>query len=170
MRGPIVGALLATAALVGALFADAPAARAVAAWAVALGALAAWLLLRRLGAAVPVQRVSRFDRAVLARPPRAARSREWQQLERTVVFSEQRELDLYVRLRPILRDVAAVRLSRAHGIDLDRNPEAAAEVLGPEAWDVVRPDREPPADRQAPGPGLAAVTRAIAAVERIDTG
>lgn len=41
-------------------------------------------------------------------------------------------------LRPLLRTIAAARLAR-RGVDLDRQTEAARQLLGPELWEVVSP-------------------------------
>lgn len=58
--------------------------------------------------------------------------------------------DLHFRLRRRVRRIASARLSRRHGIDLDREPERAAQVMGgSRAWDLIRPDREPPEDDAA---------------------
>jgi hypothetical protein len=62
---------------------------------------------------------------------------------------------LHVRLRPILREIAAHRMWMRFGVDLDRERERARELIGPAAWELVRPDRLPPSDRLAPGPALA---------------
>lgn len=62
-----------------------------------------------------------------------------------------------------LRDVAAHRLSARHDVDLRREPERARELLGPEAWDLVRPDAE-----RATGPiDLRRLERAADALEEL---
>jgi hypothetical protein len=58
--------------------------------------------------------------------------------------------DLHLRLRPILREIAADGL-RHRGVDLDADPEAAQALLAPETWELVRPDRPRPNDAFAPG-------------------
>jgi hypothetical protein len=58
--------------------------------------------------------------------------------------------DLHLRLRPILRDVAADGLRR-RGIELDADPARAQELLTPETWEIVRPDRPAPPDAFARG-------------------
>jgi hypothetical protein len=70
------------------------------------------------------------------------------------------------RLLPLLRTVAAARLSSRHGIELDRRPEAARALLGEEAWDLLRPDRPEPADRFARGIPRA---RVAALIERVES-
>jgi hypothetical protein len=71
----------------------------------------------------------------------------------------------HVDLRPLLRGIAAQRL-RARRIDLDRDPRAA-ELLGPEAWELLRPDRPRPADPFAPGFDEAALVRVLDAIEAL---
>jgi hypothetical protein len=58
--------------------------------------------------------------------------------------------DLHLRLRPILREIAADGL-RHRGVDLDADPEAAQALLAPQTWELVRADRPRPADAFAPG-------------------
>jgi uncharacterized membrane protein YccC len=70
-------------------------------------------------------------------------------------------------LRPLLREIAAHRLLRRHGVDLDRRPDAAEKLVGAEAWAWLRPDREEPRDRWAPGPPLAELRGVVDALERI---
>ena len=65
-------------------------------------------------------------------------------------MSAAREFDLHYRLRPIVREIALARLAR-RGLSLDLGSAAVRELVG-DLWKLVRPDREPPKDRQAPGP------------------
>ena len=58
--------------------------------------------------------------------------------------------DLHHRLRPIVREIAAARLAR-HGVSLDRQPVRARALLGAQAWELVRPDREAPVGRSGRG-------------------
>lgn len=53
--------------------------------------------------------------------------------------------DVHVVLRPLLTEIASERLL-ARGVDVEREPSRARDVLGDELWDVVRPDRPPPRD------------------------
>jgi hypothetical protein len=74
---------------------------------------------------------------------------------------------LHTRLRPILREIAAHRLSMRFGVDLDTEPERARELIGVEAWEVVRPERPPPSDRLAPGPSASHLSKVVEELERI---
>jgi hypothetical protein len=71
-------------------------------------------------------------------------------LDRVVSAATSHAGDLHLRLRPILREIAANGLRR-RGVDLDTDPQAAQELLAPETWELVRPDRPRPADAFARG-------------------
>ena len=72
-------------------------------------------------------------------------------LERLAMSAGTSALQVHAYLRPVLVEIAARRLA-ARGRDLDRMPEASGrEVLGDRLWDVVRPGRPFPEDRNAPG-------------------
>jgi hypothetical protein len=98
-------------------------------------------------------------------PPQ--RPRELERLEREVYQSLGSSFYLHHRLRPVLREIAAHRLLRRHGIELDRSPEAAHRLLGDEAWEWLRPERPEPRDRWASGPPLAELRGVVDALERI---
>jgi hypothetical protein len=72
------------------------------------------------------------------------------QLDRIVEWSGASALAAHARLRPVLVEIAEVRLAR-RGLRLDRDVEEARRLLGPKAWELVRPDRPAPRDRAAPG-------------------
>jgi hypothetical protein len=71
-------------------------------------------------------------------------------LERTLAWSGSSELDAYSRLRPVLIEIAEVRLAR-RGLRWERDVAEVRELLGPKAWDLLRPDRRKPEDRDSPG-------------------
>jgi hypothetical protein len=87
---------------------------------------------------------------------------ELDRLSRELSLGAQSAFDFHVRLRPVLREIADARLS-ARG----RRLEDAEALLGPEAWDLVRPDRPAPTDRHAAGADPDAVRRLVEALERI---
>ena len=68
---------------------------------------------------------------------------ELARLERDVTLSTATAHDLHFRLLPILREIAWSRLERA-------GREPGPETLG-RWWILLRPDREPPADRFSTG-------------------
>jgi hypothetical protein len=98
-------------------------------------------------------------------PPQ--RPRELERLEREVYLSLGSSFYLHHRLRPVMREIAAHRLLRRHGIELDRSPEAAHRLLGDEAWEWLRPERPEPRDRWASGPPLSELRGVVDALERI---
>jgi hypothetical protein len=130
---------------------------------------AAGAILLAAGAAVavallpPVPRVERRRRRKPAEPlgPKGLRA-----MERQVGMARGSAGDMHERLCPLLRDIARDRLATA-GIDLDRDPEAAALAVGPETWELVRGDRPPPADRHAAGVALDDVRAAVDRLEQI---
>jgi hypothetical protein len=71
-------------------------------------------------------------------------------LERVVEWSGSSDLDAHTRLRPVLIEIAEVRLAR-RGLRLDRDVAEARRLLGSTTWELLRPDRPPPSDRDAPG-------------------
>jgi hypothetical protein len=133
----------------------------------ALGALVLLVLVEATRTARRPDPRSRFDQAFEPRADLHERLPELARGEREVALGTARAYDLYRRLRPTLREVAAHRLATRRGIDLDRSPEEARAVLGEEAWEVVRPDRRPPEDRFAPGLPIAALGRIVDRLEAV---
>lgn len=112
---------------------------------------------------------SAFERA-LARSRRPdARPDELERLERQVALSVQNAFDFHARLRPAFRAAAGAALWRRHGVDLETQPKRAAALLPPDLWDVVRPDREPPEDRLAPGLSLERIDQLVTEIERMSS-
>jgi hypothetical protein len=115
-----------------------------------LGALALLNLTARLRATLPAE--PDFEQ-LLGRSDRGAEPIEQlETLSRTLSAAGWNQSELHYRLRPPVREIVAARLSRRHGVDLDRQPERARALLGDgRAWELVRPDRERPQDRSARG-------------------
>jgi hypothetical protein len=109
---------------------------------------------------------SDFDRALAESRHHASDSGELA-LVRDIKQSTISALHLHVRLRPILREIAGHRLWMRSGIDLDREPVRARELIGANAWELVRPERPPPSDRLAPGPALADLRVVVDELERL---
>jgi hypothetical protein len=116
-----------------------------------IGAVLLLALVRTTRAQTPAERGSHFD-AALAAMRRAPAEPDEPLLVREVELSTYTAFHFYARLRPLLRDIAAHRLRSRYGVELDAEPARARELVGHGAWDVVRPDREPPADRLGKGP------------------
>ncbi|HEY7604789.1 MAG TPA: hypothetical protein VH760_11060 [Gaiellaceae bacterium] len=130
-----------------------------------LGTLGLLLAVARTLGTLPRERPTRLDATPSGRP-RDARPRELAKLEREVELSTETAFDAYYRLRPTVRRVAAARL-RLRGIDLETPSGPAAALLGPEAWELVRPDRSRPRDHDAPGLPLERIERVVDAVEAL---
>ena len=92
----------------------------------------------------------RAEPAPLERPPRTQRVGQLESIARALDLAEASSFDLHNVLRPIVREIAAARLTR-HGVSLDRQPERARALLGAQTWELVRPDREVPAGRSGRG-------------------
>ena len=75
--------------------------------------------------------------------------------------------DEFVRLRPLVRDIARQRLADHTGVRLETAPDAAAALVGPEVWELLRPDRQRPADQHARGIQPARLRAVVEALERI---
>jgi hypothetical protein len=134
-------------------------------WLAVVLAIALVVALGRLHHAMP-RRPSAFD-AAFARPPsEPARPASLARVEREVTLSTGTAFDVHYRLRPLLRGVATGLLLR-RGVDLERTPERARDLLTPGVWELVRPDRPPPENRTAPGLPLASVERAVDDLERL---
>jgi hypothetical protein len=140
--------------------------RIVAGYVLALAAVALAALTRL--ARGPEQRpVSAFEHALRVRDDRPARPPELVRAERELTLGMAGASHAHRRLLPILRAAAAVRLAANRSIDLQRDPRAARAALGDEAWELLRPDRPEPADRNAPGLPLARVESLVTTIEEL---
>ena len=83
-------------------------------------------------------------------PSGAVATGDRERLDRVVSTATTHAGDLHLRLRPILREIAADGLRR-RGVELDAQPQAAQQLLAPDTWEIVRPDRPRPGDAFAPG-------------------
>jgi hypothetical protein len=87
-------------------------------------------------------------------------------LERTVEWSASSALATHTRLRPVLVEIAEARLAR-RGLRLDRDAAEARRLLGPAAWELVRPDSPAPPSRDAPGVGPRDLDEILDALEAL---
>ena len=99
----------------------------------------------------PPARLSRRIRAALAfehalsrQPEQPTRPPELVRIEREITLGSTSAGHLHTRLLPLLREAAEARLG----------PRPTREQLGDEAWELLRPDRPEPGDRNAPGISL----------------
>ncbi len=105
-------------------------------------------------------------------PPPAPRGEAVQPLaqlagiERSVALSRSSALEFEHRVQPQLRRTASERLKLRHGIDLDRNPEAARSLLGEATWSLLTMTH-PRDDRSTRPPGIDAILGAIERLEEV---
>jgi hypothetical protein len=132
----------------------------------AMGGILLLALVRTTRVHSPLAGASAFDRALATmrrRPPDSGAPALGRDLDLSTVTS----FHLHVRLRPLLREIAAHRLRARYGVDLDLEPGRARELVGAQAWELVRPFRPPPADRLAPGPSVSYLREVVTELERI---
>jgi hypothetical protein len=89
-----------------------------------------------------------------------------ERLERELTMASLSSYDTHLRLRPLVRSLAGASLA-GQGVSLDRHPDRARELVGPELWELIRPDREFPRDRTARGIDAEGLERVIARLERL---
>lgn len=131
-----------------------------------LGLMALLAMASVLRKIAPPEAESRLAAALEPRAPEVPAIPELDRLERELKMGATREYDLHYRLRPVVREIAIARLGR-RGLSLDSESGGARKLLGEELWALVSPDREPPHDRQAAGPGLARLRQTVETLERL---
>ena len=132
-----------------------------------VGGLVLETLVRATAIAQPAGPRSEFEKALRRRRPPGSRIEALARLEDQVSLAVASALDLHARLLPVLREAAGELLLTRRGIDLEVQPEAAREVLGDDAWALLRPDLEPPANRFGKGISPAKIRALVEAVEAI---
>jgi len=167
-RRPLLAAGLVTLGLVIAVAAHPVSTREIVAGYVLALAAIALLHLTRLasGEEVWLRRPSELERILATRRDSRMRPAELVRIEREITLGAATAGHLHARLSPLLRDAAAARLA-AHEIDLERRPHRAREVLGDDVWELVRPDRPVPDERNAPGLPLHRLAAALDRIERV---
>jgi hypothetical protein len=111
--------------------------------------------------------VSQFEQALRTGAETPVRPPELVRTEREITLGSASANHLHVRLLPILRNAAAARLAAHHRVEVDHRPDAAQALLGDEAWELLRPDRPPPDDRNAPGLPLRRIRSLVDTLERL---
>jgi hypothetical protein len=133
----------------------------------AVGAIVLVLLVPRPARRTPrTGRVRRTARLRLARASRPT-TPDLAAIDRLLALAVSSAEDEHVRLRPLVLDIARQRLADHTGVRIDTAPEAAAALLGPETWELVRPDRPRPDDRRARGTSPEGLRAVIESLERI---
>jgi hypothetical protein len=130
-----------------------------------LGGVTLLALVRTTSLAQPGSGRSSFDVALRAARPRTERPPELVRIEQQLALAATTAFDVHYRLRHLVRDVAVQRLWARHAIDFEADAERAELLVGPEVWELVRPDRPAPADPFAPGLGLAGIDKVITELE-----
>ncbi|HTU85075.1 MAG TPA: hypothetical protein VMF57_05840 [Solirubrobacteraceae bacterium] len=126
---------------------------------VVLGGIALSVCLALLPGAPPGRRRSQ--------PPVPERPSQLVALERLAITAGSNAVQAHAYLRPRLVEIASHRLV-AHGQTLDRMPDALGrELLGDRLWEIVRPERPFPADRQGPGVGWQELAAMLDVLERL---
>jgi hypothetical protein len=131
---------------------------------IVVAALAAVSCLDALAARLPPMPARRETEA---RPPATANVRpaELVRLEQIIGWSTRSAADAHARLRPVVSEIARARLAR-RGVQLDRDRVQARALLGPAAWELLRPDRRPP-PRDAAGLEPGELDAIVASLERL---
>jgi hypothetical protein len=109
---------------------------------------------------------SPFDRAQRRGEPESRRPDDLTRLERLTYLGVASAFYLHLRLRPALREIAEARLRRL-GLELDRGGPAVEQALGPVAWELLRPDRPLPRDRDAAGMPVRELRAVVETLERL---
>jgi hypothetical protein len=108
----------------------------------AAGAIAAVIAVAALAARLPPRAAPPESPPHPSRTPRPS---QLLRIERIVERSRASRVATHTQLRPLVLEIAEARLAR-RGLRLD--DDQARRLLGPQAWELVRPDRPaPPADR-----------------------
>lgn len=135
------------------------------AYVLALGALAAWVLLTLIGRHTSPLEPGEFDDACAPPSSAAPRPARLAALEDLAAFGSDKAQGRYFHLRPYVREVVAERLA-ARGRALDTDP-AVPTLLGPETWELVRPDAMPPGDPTRRGLTDTEILAVIDCLERL---
>jgi hypothetical protein len=115
----------------------------------AVGSVTVIVLARRLGDALP--RAARFERLVAQQPRPPEGVKQLEMIRRGLSAAGWNDAELRFRLGPMVREIAAARLSRKYGVDLERQPGRARAVLGDgRVWELAAP-RSPAPGREAGG-------------------
>jgi hypothetical protein len=134
---------------------------------IVLGSLTARLLVQVLALTAGTPALRPFDLAFRRTPSATGVAAD----PAKIAFELRSSLDvpstLHFRLRPRLRAIAADRLAAGHGVSLDRDPDSARRLLGDDAWELLRADRDLPSRGRGSAISTTELERIVAAVERL---
>lgn len=115
-----------------------------------LGVVLVSVLLSRLKGVM--RPAPRFEAMVPRCGPSVSKVEQFQTIVLQLSRSSSSESGLHAHLRPLVQEIAAARLARNHGVDLDGEPGRAREIVGDgRVWELIRPDREAPEERGGRG-------------------
>lgn len=127
---------------------------------IGVGAILMGLVVSAARAALPRRKRSPFATALgERRDERYEEPAQLKRLEREVTLGVATAHDLHTKLLPQLREIARCRLERT-------GKRPSAETLGP-WWELLRPDRESPEDKFAPGLPEAELRALVADLDRM---
>ncbi len=135
----------------------------LAAYVLALAAIVLLLLTRIVHDNEEWERsTSDFERALAPRRVERVRPAELIRAERDLVLANGNAGDLHTKLLPQLRDVATARLA-----DRGLRLTDARDLLGDDAWELLRSDRPAPDDRGQPGLPLKQIAALFDRIEEL---
>ena len=163
-RAVVLGGLVSAGTAAALLSTSGAQARILDIYVLVLAAIALLAVFRAIRLAAPPG-PSAFDHALarLRRPADAGVAEVPE--ESDVLLSRLSAFHYYIRVRPVLREIADHRLRSRFGIELEREPERARELVPSRAWEIVAPDAAPPADRLARGPSVDVQGEVVEALE-----
>lgn len=129
------------------------------AWLLAIGGLLVWTCWHALATALPTAAASEFDSVRSLPPELPSELRDVKAIVAVIVDAEWSWRSVEFRLRPLLRTVAAARLTERYQVDLDTEPAAAHRILGDELWALVGPGAYGPAEAAIQAPAATRRTR-----------
>ena len=135
------------------------------AYVVVIGILAVRALVRWVATVPPTVRPAPFRRRSRRWLPRRPPVTTRHGTDRVLHLASFSAGDAHRTLRPLLQEVADERLRARHGLTLD--DPAAATLLDPATWELVRPERPPPHDLRAPGLDPMAIDSMLADLEAL---
>jgi len=130
-----------------------------------IGVAGAWLALGR-AAVMTASSPEHFEDALRRPVPARYEIPGLRAVETDVRMSTANAFGVERRLKPVLRELAAWRLQRNHGIDVDRDPQRAEAILGDRLWALVKPSAVFPEYRD-PGMPLADVQASVDRLEQV---
>jgi hypothetical protein len=144
-----------------------PVERLLSIYVVVVAAIALAALTRIARPAEERREASPLELALRPRTERPVRPPELVRTERELTLGMASAGHAHRRLLPLLREAAAARLVAQRGVELTRRPREAEALLGEDAWELLRPDRPEPPDRNAPGLPLARIRTVVERLEAL---